>query len=265
MLRSLAGGSLFGEVWGQTPASVLALHGWARSHDDFTAALRAPLEGDDPSDGGRGVLAPDLPGFGATPEPDEAWGSQDYAEALVALYSPDSASAGPMLRPSVVVVGHSFGGRVALHLAASHPELVSALVLTGVPMPIGATPAKRPPAGYRLVRGLHRLGVVGSDRMERARLRYGSPDYLAAQGVMRGVLVRVLAERYDEQLARLRCPVELVWADDDTAAPLEMAIGVAERLPGAVLTRCGPVGHLTPVTAAPALRAAVRRALANLA
>ena len=44
------------------------------------------------------------------------------------------------------VVGHSFGGRVATHLAASYPDRVAALVLTGVPglVALSGARSKRP-------------------------------------------------------------------------------------------------------------------------
>jgi len=247
MLRALAGGILFGERWGPSPARVLALHGWERTHEDFRAVFGE-------AEHAIGVVAPDLPGFGATPPPPEPWGSPQYAESLRALF--DDTVVAPM-----VVVGHSFGGRVAVTLAVEHPELVAALVLTGVPLL--PRPGRRPKSapGYRLVRTLHRARLVGDDRLERARRRYGSADYRRAQGVMRDVLVTLLAEHYEERLARLECPVELVWADDDTEAPLEVALGIEERVPQAVVTRCGPVGHLTPLTAPSALRHAVERAL----
>lgn len=252
MLRVLAGGALFGETWGPAPARVLALHGWERTHEDYTAVF-----GDDGE--AVGVVAPDLPGFGATPPPKEPWGSREYAESLRVLFEADAAP-GSVLAPAVVV-GHSFGGRVAVALAAEHPELVGALVLSGVPLLPRADRKAKTAAGYRLVRALHRARLVGDDRLERARQRYGSADYRRAQGVMRDVLVTLLAEHYEEPLARLRCPVELVWADDDTEAPFEVALGVEERVPQAVVTRCGPVGHLTPLSAPSVLHDAVERAL----
>jgi pimeloyl-ACP methyl ester carboxylesterase len=97
--------------------------------------------------------------------------------------------------------------------------------------------------------------------LERARQRYGSADYVAAQGVMRQVLVRLLAERYDEQLSLIRCPVELVWGDDDTEAPLSIARAVHSAVPGSVLTVSPGAGHMTPLTVPELLRQAVDRAL----
>ena len=136
-----------------------------------------------------------------------------------------------------------------------------ALVLTGAPVARPAGPSRRPPAAFRLVRSMRRAHLVPETTLERARNRYGSPDYLAARGVMRQVLVRLLAERYDEQLSALRCGVELVWGDDDVEVPLSVAEAVASAVPGAVLTVCPGAGHLTPLSVPDSLRDAVDRAL----
>ena len=74
---------------------------------------------------------------------------------------------------------------------------------------------------------------------------------------MREVLVRRLAERYDDALAAVRCPVSLVWGDDDTAAPLSLARAAAARLADAELTVEPGAGHLTPLTVPATLRRVV--------
>jgi pimeloyl-ACP methyl ester carboxylesterase len=198
------------------------------------------------------AVALDLPGFGATAPPPAAWGAADYADCVAAVID-------EMAVP-VVVVGHSFGGRVAVHLAASRPELVRGLVLTGVPL-LRVRPPRRPARGYRLVRRLHRAGLVGEDRMEAARQRYGSADYRAVQGVMRQVHVTAVAETYEDQLAAIGCPVSLVWGDDDAEVPLAVAEAAAAQLAVAELTVCPGAGHLTPLTVPGVLRAAVERRL----
>jgi pimeloyl-ACP methyl ester carboxylesterase len=72
---------------------------------------------------GYDVAAPDLPGYGGSPpvEPD------DYA--VPALAELVAGLVGELGWTSVVLVGHSWGGAIACHLAAARPELVSALVL----------------------------------------------------------------------------------------------------------------------------------------
>lgn len=238
MLKAFAGGRLFGSLHGAPPPRVVALHGWARTHRDYDAALA-----------GLDALALDLPGFGATPPPPEPWGAAAYAAAVAEA-----------IEEPAVVVGHSFGGRVAVHLAVARPDLVHALVLTGVPLlrPPGAVRRKPKPA-FRVARALHRRGLLGEARMEALRQRYGSADYRAAQGVMRAVHVTAVNETYEAELRALRCPVELVWGADDADVPVSVAHAAVELLADARLTVLPGVGHLVP-TAAPAdVRAAIER------
>jgi pimeloyl-ACP methyl ester carboxylesterase len=255
VLRTFADGGLIGSSSGIARPDVLALHGWARTHRDFDGVVAA-IEGDGPADGPADppldAIALDLAGFGSAPAPPEPWGTPEYARA-VALVMADMA-------PRIVIVGHSFGGRVALHLAAGWPDRVHALVLTGVPLRPPET-GRRPSRRFRLARRLHRAGLIGEGRMEAFRQRHGSADYRNAEGVMRQVLVKTLAERYDEALASIRCPVELVWGDDDADAPLEMARAASASLAHASWTVCAGAGHLTPLTVPRVLHRSVRHAL----
>ena len=236
MLQAFAGGRLFGEQYGTGTPWVLALHGWGRTHADFAKVLD-----------GVDAVAVDLPGFGATPAPEEPWGSPEFATAVAEL-----------IDQPIVVLGHSLGGRIAVHLAAQHPELVRALVLTGAPL-IRTGGGAKPALSYRIGRALNRVGAVSDTRMEALRQKYGSADYKAAQGVMRDIHVRLVNEAYDAALAAIVCPVELVWGDDDTAAPLSVAKELESRLPNAHLTVVPGAGHLTPTTAPDALRDALQR------
>ena len=250
MLKAFDSGRLFGTVHkahgrGDGPPRVLALHGWRRTSADFDKTL-AGLPA--------GALALDLPGFGASPEPPAAWGTEDYAEAVSAVLDE--------LQAPVVVLGHSFGGRVAVRLAATRPDDVAGLVLTGVPL-LRTAPSGKPALSFRMARWLHRKGVLSDDRMEALRRQHGSADYRAATGVMRDVFVRVVNESYEDDLRAVRCPVELVWGDDDADARLSVAQQAAAILgERARLTVLPGAGHLTPLTAPDHLRAAVERVLA---
>ncbi|MDA8312059.1 MAG: alpha/beta fold hydrolase [Actinomycetota bacterium] len=251
MLRTFAAGRLFGTRSGDVQPAVLALHGWARTHHDFDAVLR-------PAGGAElAAVAVDLPGFGSSPPPTEPWGSAEYAACVEALLD---ELGGP-----VVVLGHSFGGRVAVHVAATRPDAVRALVLTGVPL-LRLSPPSRPALAYRALRALHQAGLLGDERLEHARRRYGSADYAAAAGIMRQVHSRVVAESYEAQLDAIACPVTLVWGEDDTTVPLTVATTALDRLRRSDPTRAELVtlqgaGHLVPLSSPAALRQAVERHL----
>jgi pimeloyl-ACP methyl ester carboxylesterase len=241
-LIALDGGRLFAEATPEPRPPVLALHGWQRTHADFAPLLHRT-----------GGLALDLPGFGASPPPPDAWGAREYARAVEpALQS---------LGAPAVVVGHSFGGRVAVCLAAGNPSLVRALILAAAPL-VRLAPARRPSLGYRTIRFLHRMRVIGDRRMEAARYRYGSHDYRAASGIMRGVLVRTVGESYEDELRQLRCPVDLVWGDLDRDVPVAVAERAAALVgAGASVTVLPDTDHLGTVANADILQELVRRRL----
>ena len=228
---------------------MVALHGWGRNRTDLAACVA-----------GYDALSVDLPGFGASPPPPEAWGATDYAAKISQVIA--EATDEP-----VVVVGHSFGGRVGTCLAASRPDQVAGLLLTGVPLLAPEGAAARParaPLGYRLVKRLHRLRLVSDVRLEQAKRTHGSADYRNATGVMRDVLVRSVNETYPDELARLTGPVELVWGEDDTAAPLSVAHqaqAILETAGAAVHLTVVPGGHDAPIRQPEALRAGLDRLL----
>ena len=239
-MLTVVAGDLLADRVGKEEPRVLALHGWQRAGADFSRIL----EGTD-------ALAVHLPGFGITPDPPAAWGSVEYADHLADAL----AGSGPF-----VVVGHSFGGRVAVRLAVRHPELVRSLVITGAPL-VRATPPPRPSWTFRTLKRLHAAHLVPASVMDRVRRSSGSDDYRAAEGVMRGVLVRVVGEDYREDLAAVRAPAHLVWGELDDSAPLAGARLAADLLPGARLDVVAGAGHLLTGELHDAVRAATLAAL----
>jgi len=241
VLKTFAGERLFGASHGTGVPWVLALPGWGRSHRDFDRVLE-----------GMDAVALDLPGFGAAPPPPEPWTTAGYAAHVAAVLDD--------LAPKVVIIGHSFGGRVGVHMAAAHPDRVAALVLTGVPLV--RSPGASPPAvstGYRVARALHRAGLISDERIERRRRRSGSEDYRQASGVMRDVLVKAVNETYEQPLAAYAGPIELVWGEQDDQAPLAVAQAAAGLCRHPTLTVLPAVGHFLPIEAPEALIEAVRR------
>lgn len=220
------------------PTVVVLLHGWGRTHADWDRVI--DLLPEDLT-----LVAPDLPGFGASPPPSEALGAAGYGAALPALVD------GVRPRRGLVLVGHSFGGRVAL--AGADAVAPDGVVLAAVP--ILPPPAPPTPLGYRVARVLAPL--LGARSLERARRRFGSEDYRRAEGVMREVLVKVVRESYGEELARLDVPVAMVWGAKDTACPLARAREAAALNPLARLEVLEEVGHMVPLVAPEAVARAV--------
>jgi pimeloyl-ACP methyl ester carboxylesterase len=242
VLTSLANGAIVAERFGDGPVDVIALHGWGRTGKDFTSIL-----------GGMNALAVHLPGFGSSPPPPQAWTPADYATWL---------TQGIDAQRPPVIVGHSFGGRVAVRLAAHHPELVKSLVLTGVPFG-KRQPANKPPAQLRLAKALRKWGLVTDARVDTLRKKFGSADYNAAEGVMREVLVKAVNEDYFDDLARIAHPVDLVWGENDVPAPVAWAKQADSVLANSSLTVVSESGHLLDHQLAGALTEVITAAVAR--
>jgi pimeloyl-ACP methyl ester carboxylesterase len=240
-LRSFLDGAFFAEIYGEGNPEVLALHGWGRRGKDFAKVLE-----------GLSGIAPDLPGFGASPVPGEVIGADSYADIVAA--SLDSFDRPPVL------VGHSFGGCVAVCLAAKHPERVGPLVLTGVPL-IRPQSGRKPSFGYRTVRRLNEVGLISDERLEREKRRRGSADYRAATGVMRDILVKVVNESYEGQLVEVSQPVHMVWGAEDQEVPVIVAEKAKELLGRASLEVLPGVGHFVPLEAPESLRTSIEKAM----
>jgi pimeloyl-ACP methyl ester carboxylesterase len=237
VLTSLAGGSIVAERFGDGPVTVVGLHGWGRTGGDFAPVFD-----------GLDALAVHLPGFGPAPAPETPWSPADYARWL-------AAGIDPAYPP--VVVGHSFGGRVAVRLAAQHPTLVRGLVLTGVPFG-RLSPPKKAPLSLRMAKALKKMGLVSNARVETLRQRHGSADYRASSGVMRDILVTAVNEDYFDDLVRIPHPTRLVWGEGDIPAPVSLARKAQDILPRSTLTVVPGSGHLLDAGLHSALREALR-------
>ena len=242
MLTSVNDGKILAERFGGEPVDVVALHGWDRTGVDFSPVLE-----------GLNALAIHLPGFGPAPPPETPWSTSDYAAWLAEGLDPSHPP---------IIVGHSFGGRIAIRLAIAHPQLVSGLVLTGVPFG-KKDGAKKTNWQLRAAKALKSYGLVSERRLDVLRDRHGSSDYRASTGVMRQVLVKAVNESYFDDLPRLSQPTELVWGAEDVPAPRHLAERAEGLLPNSHLSVIAGSGHLLDPPLHRGLRVAIETLMAE--
>ena len=185
--------------------------------------------------------------------------------------------------PPVWLVGHDWGGAIAMGVAAERPDRVAGLLLanTGIAVPAG----RRAPRLIRLAaqRGLHELGtlrtpafVVGTPLLPGRHIARPLRQALAApyHGAARrtGVAAFVADVPFDEQhpssadiaavataLPGLAMPVHLVWGARDPVFDDSFADDLLARFRGATLHRWAGAGHLVALeeSIAPVLEAAI--------
>jgi pimeloyl-ACP methyl ester carboxylesterase len=232
------------EVAGSGPAVVL-LHGWGgciASMGPIRNALCAE----------HSVISVDLPGFGESEMPGDVWGSAEFGKLVSKLL----VEAG---FPTVeCAIGHSFGGKVAIHLALTGRVRVRSLLLVGTPgtrLPLSEE-TKRSIARVKRAKKFARVLPGPVRRSIEARYeKLGSEDYRNA-GSMRPILVRTVNEDLRPLLSGIRVPTLLVFGANDTATPVQIGRIMESEIAGSGLVIMEKSGHF-PYLDEPALFSAV--------
>ncbi len=196
-------------------SDVVLLHGWGQN-----IAMMKPI-GDRLQKNHR-ITILDFPGFGDSEEPKTALTVYDYCEILEELLK-------KLKVKKPVIMGHSFGGRIAI-IYASRNE-VEKVVLFGSPC---IRKEVKPSLKLRMLKSLKK--IPGINKLEGfAKNHMGSRDYKNASEVMKKILVNVVNEDLSECAKKINVPTLLIWGDRDTEAPVEDAKELEKIIPDAGL------------------------------
>ncbi len=191
------------------------------------------------------VLVPTHPGFGQSEGFDQIDRIEDMAFHYVELF--DSLGL-----EEVILGGVSLGGWIAAEFAVRWPERVRKLWLSAAP---GLWVDEQP---------LGNLFAVMHDTTQLRKMLFHDPDAVMARMVIQDnpaidrmmaayqsltVLARLVWERpYDPKLparlSRVKCPVLLIWGDNDRLVPPAYADAYHKYLPHAEVKRIANCGHL---------------------
>ena len=248
------------QISGDGPPIVL-LHGIPGSGASWQAVADR-LRGD------HRVVVPDLIGFGMSPRSRhlEDVGMEGQAAALE-LALDKAAIAG------VVLVGHDFGGPVALSLLRRRPDLVSALALlatntfTDTPIPLPIRAVRWPLVGRLAARVLFSRPSLALMLRQGSSIPLDGSAAIGDAGQRRAIRtifaasLRELARRYatvEETLGDVHVPTLVAWGDQDPFFPIAQAERTAAAIPGADLRIYEGCGHFIPEERPSALAAGLR-------
>jgi pimeloyl-ACP methyl ester carboxylesterase len=221
----------------RSTAPLVLLHDGLASHEAFAATLEHLA-------GSFRVVAPDLPGFGASEKPDPhryAYGYDGFADSIADLVAALGLG-------RVHVCGHAMGGGVALALAARHPALVNKLVLVDALVYPAADhllerAGRVPVAGdllWRQIMGpaLFRSYIEGSvyagakaapeGRVEGFYASFNTPA--ARQAAHATIVAKADTRSLVARLPRVTAESLIVWGRDDQLAPVEHGRRLARAL-----------------------------------
>lgn len=212
---------------------LVLLHGWGHTLESFRP-LATLLEKK------YHLFLVDLPGFGRSPMPPGPWSSFDYADHVIDFLDRQGMQQATLL-------GHSFGGKVAMSAAARYPERVASLVLLA-PSGLKRKRTWREACRFLAIRWLGK-GCKGIDFLFSSKLfrayfspKFGSADWKQA-GAMRPILVRSVNENFLPHVKNIQARTLLLWGEADKETPVEMAHRLHQALPDGQLIIYPHKGH----------------------
>ncbi len=237
---------------GEGERAVIFLHGW-RSQKEVWQNVLSQL-----SIVNCQLFAIDLPGFGGSPAPRSAWTVNDYAEVVKGFIEKIELK-------KVIIVGHSFGGRVGIKLAA----MLSKSVSTSLPSEaLGHlfSPGEKgniyklvlvDSAGFALDDSKKNIyGLMAKIAkpffkpkfMQGLRRKIyehiGSEDYLATPELQK-TFVNIIGEDLTEDMEKINCPTLIITGENDKDTPPSFGQKMQSLIPNSKLTILPGAGHFS--------------------
>lgn len=136
-------------------------------------------------------------------------------------------------REPVHLAGNSLGGQIAIHLAASRPELVRSLILidsTGIP--------------FELAPGAHVENIAMPHGWRSFLLILMRDLFRAGPTALAVAFARLLRDDARPLMQKLTMPVLLLWGEHDPLVPLTYAKQMLAEMPQATLRVIPRAGHV---------------------
>lgn len=211
---------------------ILLLHGWQDNLRTFDAIAQILSETNR-------VIYLDLPGFGQSETPKKTWNLDDYVVFVKNFIQ--------KLEIQVdIIVGHSFGGRIAIKGAATNNLQLAKIILIN-----SAGIAKSKTPLNFILKILAKIGnvlisippfVFWKEKLREKFYKSIGSDYLNA-GAMRETFLKIIAEDLSESAKKINIPTLLIWGENDTETPLSDGKLFSQIIPHSKLEIIKEAGH----------------------
>ncbi len=208
---------------------ILILHGWGSSQKKWGRIKEILIQQ------GIEVFVPDLPGFGENPPPKVPWSVDNYVE-WVKNYSKNFVP--------FFLLGHSFGGRVAIKFAVKYPEMVSGLILAAVP----AIKTNRQSGTKNfIIKVLSEFSFLPGYQFLRKIFYFyflRKTDYIRLHGeTITETFKKIISEDLSVYLPQIKTKTLIIWGEKDDYVPVKMAGLIKEKIPDSDLIIFPKVKH----------------------
>lgn len=219
----------FGKVtyylFGRGPTLVF-LHGWGQDHRSFEKsifALRKDYQ----------ILNLDLPGFGVNNEILRPLDLNDYVFMLKEIIEESNLS-------DVIIIGHSFGGRIAIKYASIyHTKALILVSSAGIRRKNLSLTLKI--LRYKVLKRFYRL--FSKSRYQQLLLNSGSRDYLNASFLMKQTMSKIIRIDLRKDLKKVKSPTYLLWGIYNQETPYKDTLLMQKYLSSSFLIPFYNSGH----------------------
>lgn len=214
---------------------IIILHGWGLRGSIYDGVKKL-LEKE-----GFKVFVPDLPGFGLEPLRSQTMILDDYVD-----FVDEFLKSNKIVKP--IIIGHSFGGRVALKYAFKYPQKINKIVLAGAPV-IHSRVFKRKISFIAAIAGGQLFRFLPKENKDFLRkLLYfliGEWDYYKA-GLLKQVFKNIINEDLVFYAKNVKVSVLLVWGENDKVVPVSDMKKIVKIIPHATFSVIKDAGHKLP-------------------
>ncbi len=210
--------------------TLVFLHGWRSSKEVWQAvvkSLKLKVES----------YALDLPGFGASQVPTRPMTIGDYADVVADFIK-------KLELKNVVLVGHSFGGRVGIKLASQHPEIISKLVLVDS-AGFAISSAKKNVFGVaaKIAKPFFKPKFMQELR-KKIYKHIGAEDYLATPQLQQ-TFINITSEDLSTDMKKITCPTLIITGENDQDTPVEFGKKMQSLISNSQFQILANAGHFS--------------------
>jgi len=220
---------------------VIILHGWG-SRLEIWANVQEKI-----ALRGFKVIVPDLIGFGRSDLPLDGWDMDKYAfwfESFVEKISEKH----PEFKKSIFLVGHSFGGRILIKIAARRK-----IPLRGIALCAAAGLKSDTSLKVQMISSVSKSAARLMDILKLSRLKdplrnlyyhlLRQNDYLKVPRTMRDTFRKVIEEDLSKHLSEIKVPTLVIWGKEDRIVPIKQAYRFYQGISCSELKIMPGVGH----------------------
>jgi pimeloyl-ACP methyl ester carboxylesterase len=205
------------------------LHGWGSNSTLWFAAVGPVIQN-------RTALFLDLPGFGKSQIPTQSWGLDEYVAEIADFFT-------KLNLKKVTLVGHSFGGAIAIKLAVNRPDLIAKLILVDSAGIRPKTVRKNMITGIaKIVKPLFQPEFMRPIK-EKIYRCIGAEDYLDPR--TREIYTKIISEDLTGELSRVKQQTFLIWGENDRSTPPADAEIMHRSIKNSTLAVIPGAGHFS--------------------